>query len=181
MMKCRIGGVDRWQMRQIGGSESFNGQSSLRVHFGMGDAVMIDSLMIDWPGSGTEIYTDVEVNRFYLAREGVGLGPVTGVKEGDFWGSIPQGFELFRNYPNPFNPETRIEFSVPNEAFVRLSVYNTLGQEVATLVDEIQSAGYRSVIWGGRNSTGESVASGLYFYRLEAGNIVLTEKMLLLR
>ncbi|MDH4070616.1 MAG: CRTAC1 family protein, partial [Ignavibacteria bacterium] len=67
MMKCRIGGVDRWQMRQIGGSESFNGQSSLRVHFGMGDAVMIDSLMIDWPGSGTEIYTDVEVNRFYLA------------------------------------------------------------------------------------------------------------------
>ena len=85
-------------------------------------------------------------------------------------------FELSQNYPNPFNPSTQIEFSVPQQSTVQLKVYNTLGQLVATLVNGNLSAGSHSVTFDARN-----LASGLYIYRLSAGNFTSVKKMMLLK
>lgn len=81
---------------------------------------------------------------------------------------LPETFVLMQNYPNPFNPTTTIQYALPSAATVSLRIYNLLGQEVATLVDESQSAGYHTAIWNGRNQYGAQVATGVYFYRIEA-------------
>jgi hypothetical protein len=80
----------------------------------------------------------------------------------------PQEPMILQNYPNPFNPTTQIKFALPQESIVRLTVFNILGQEVATLVDGPQPAGYFTVQWDGRNRFGNSAASGVYFFRLKA-------------
>ncbi|MCH7886693.1 MAG: T9SS type A sorting domain-containing protein [Candidatus Marinimicrobia bacterium] len=103
--------------------------------------------------------------------------------------ALPKEFSLGQNYPNPFNPETSINYAIPQDASVRLTIYNILGQKISTIVDEQKSSGVYSVSWNGRNNTGNQVASGLYFYRLEAKHItngnqrifVDAKKMLLLR
>lgn len=94
---------------------------------------------------------------------------------------VPRGFELHQNHPNPFNPETHISYSLPQETDVRLVVYNMLGQQVRVLADGYQSAGNNTVIWDGRDGTGEEVAAGVYFYRLRAGEFVRTKKMSLIK
>ena len=82
---------------------------------------------------------------------------------------------MSQNYPNPFNPSTTIRYSLPKAANVSLKVYNTLGQLVATLVDEHKEAGYQQIQWNA------SVPSGIYFYRLELGEYVETKKMIVLK
>jgi 5'-nucleotidase/UDP-sugar diphosphatase len=109
-----------------------------------------------------------------------GIPPVKFTKE-QTQSSLPQAFELHQNYPNPFNPETQISYSLPEDEQVRLTIYNVLGQRIKVLVDEHQSAGKQTVIWNGRNENGEKVSSGVYFYKLQAGEIVLTKKMSLMK
>lgn len=89
---------------------------------------------------------------------------------------IPTGFELSQNYPNPFNPTTNIKFSIPKDGFVSLKVYNSLGQEVATLVNEIKNAGIYQVDFDASN-----LSSGVYVYTLQSGNNQLSKKMLLMK
>jgi hypothetical protein len=81
---------------------------------------------------------------------------------------IPASFALSQNYPNPFNPSTTIRFALPTQSVVSLKIYNILGQEVATLVNTEHPAGFFTVEWNGRNQYGSPVASGVYFYRIEA-------------
>ncbi|MEK7251260.1 MAG: T9SS type A sorting domain-containing protein, partial [Bacteroidota bacterium] len=97
-------------------------------------------------------------------------------------------FSLSQNYPNPFNPTTTINYKLLFESRVTMKVYNILGQEVATLVDATQVLGFYSVQWNSRNASGNAVATGVYFYRIEANGVgnrsnVFTQvkKMLLLR
>ena len=90
--------------------------------------------------------------------------------------SLPIAFMLEQNYPNPFNPSTTIRYGVPDRMHVRLSVYNTLGQQVALLVNEIQESGTHDVRFAGGN-----IASGSYFYRIQAGPYSETKKLLLLK
>jgi hypothetical protein len=85
------------------------------------------------------------------------------------------------NYPNPFNPETTISFYLQNNRNVKLSIYNTKGQKVKTLVNEILPAGDHSIIWHGRDSNGKRVSSGIYFYKLKAGNFQKVRKMILIK
>jgi hypothetical protein len=80
---------------------------------------------------------------------------------------IPQEFRLEQNYPNPFNPATTIRYQLPAAGHVMLKVYNVLGQEIATLLDEERPAGSHVVPWNGQNSSGQLVSSGVYFYRVE--------------
>jgi hypothetical protein len=89
---------------------------------------------------------------------------------------IPQRISLRQNYPNPFNPSTTIEYGLPRSSRITLAVYNALGQLVATLVDQNQEPGVYRTVWGA-----SSVPSGIYFYRLRAGDFVQTKKMLLLK
>ena len=95
--------------------------------------------------------------------------------------SIPTRFELSQNFPNPFNPATTIRYGLPTEEKVTLKVYNVLGQEVVTLVnDEPKRAGFHIAIWNGRTAAGTVVSSGVYFLRLRAGDFVQTRKMILI-
>ena len=100
--------------------------------------------------------------------------PLTGVADREQ--SIPVGFTLAQNYPNPFNPSTMIRYGLPARSHVTLSVYNTLGQQVATLVDESEEAGYHEVKFDG-----SGLSSGAYFYLLQAGGFLRTGRLLLLR
>ncbi len=94
---------------------------------------------------------------------------------------LPNEYRLLDNYPNPFNPTTTISFTVPHASRVSLVVYNTLGQEVKTLLDQEMNAGTHDVQWSGDNNQGASVASGVYFYRLTAGDFTNSKKMILVK
>ncbi|MDZ4712660.1 MAG: T9SS type A sorting domain-containing protein [bacterium] len=89
---------------------------------------------------------------------------------------VPSQFELNQNYPNPFNPTTVINFAIPSAGFVKLKIYDLLGKEVMTLVNEQKNAGFYNV-----DFNGENFASGIYFYKIEAGDFVQTRRMLLVK
>ncbi|MCH8303919.1 MAG: T9SS type A sorting domain-containing protein [Candidatus Marinimicrobia bacterium] len=93
----------------------------------------------------------------------------------------PREFSLGQNYPNPFNPSTSIMYDVPLTSNVSLIIYDILGRNVRTLLNEQRNAGSYSVEWDGKNSNGLLVTSGIYFYRLEAGEFAVTKKMVLLK
>lgn len=105
----------------------------------------------------------------------------TGVEE-DEAAAVPRTFALHPNYPNPFNPVTTIRFDLPKPAVVKLVVYNILGQEVIRLIDnEAMAAGFHQVTWNGRNAAGHGAATGVYFYRIQAGEFTQARKMLLVK
>jgi hypothetical protein len=95
--------------------------------------------------------------------------------------AIPKEYMLAQNYPNPFNPSTVIRFALPRAGFASLKVYNIVGQEVTNLVSGILPAGAFRVTWGGTDMNGQAVSSGVYFYRLQAGDYIEIRKMLLLK
>ncbi|MCI0329959.1 MAG: T9SS type A sorting domain-containing protein [candidate division Zixibacteria bacterium] len=90
---------------------------------------------------------------------------------GDGPANRPRSFALFQNYPNPFNPATKIDFALPRSGYARLEVFNVVGQRIRVLVDGELSAGLHSVVWDGRESSGQLVGSGIYFYRLKSENL----------
>jgi hypothetical protein len=94
---------------------------------------------------------------------------------------VPSVFALHQNYPNPFNPVTEIQFDVPVESKVKLTIYNLMGQEVTTLSHSTLEAGFHSVRWDGTNGLGEQVGTGLYFYRLSSPSFTSTKKMILVK
>jgi len=106
---------------------------------------------------------------------------VTGVEDDEHGEILPYKFELSQNYPNPFNPVTTIEYNLPRRSSVRIDIFNLLGQKVQTLINYDQSAGSYTITWNGTNAAGESVSTGFYFYRFQAGDYVETKKMLLLK
>ena len=96
--------------------------------------------------------------------------------------AIPEQFGLVQNYPNPFNATTLIQFALPKTSHVKLEIFNVLGQRVNTLVDEELTAGYKQILWDGTDHRGISVASGIYFYRIKAGNLFTEmKKMVMLK
>jgi len=105
----------------------------------------------------------------------------TDVKEEEKEQVFPANFALYQNYPNPFNPSTKIEFSLPEEAQVRLDIYNISGKRVKRLVDEKLPSGIWSVIWNGEDHKGFQVASGIYLYRLKTSKYTQTRKMVIIR
>jgi len=94
---------------------------------------------------------------------------------------IPQTFNLSQNYPNPFNPTTIINYAIPQNSIVTLSIYNMLGQKIKTLVSEQKNAGTYSVQWNGENEFGQKVSSGAYIYKINAGSFVQSMKMILMK
>jgi hypothetical protein len=106
--------------------------------------------------------------------------PPTKVEEDEDAG-IPYAFSLSQNYPNPFNPATNIEFELPRSGPARIEVFNILGRKVRTLLDQHMRAGHKLVRWDGRDDQGQEVTSGIYFYRIQAGDLVQCKKMLLLK
>jgi flagellar hook assembly protein FlgD len=102
------------------------------------------------------------------------------------WVTRPQAREvasnsLGQNFPNPFNPQTTIAFSVKERGMVYLKIYNVAGQLVRTLANEQFAAGAHKKVWDGRDDAGQAVSSGVYFYKLVAGSFTDTKKMVLLK
>ncbi|MCX6134970.1 MAG: Ig-like domain-containing protein [Ignavibacteriales bacterium] len=114
-----------------------------------------------------------------VAQIQVVKGTVTAVEPAS--ASLPLAFDLDQNYPNPFNPTTAISYQLIANSLVTLKVYDMLGREVTTVVNEMGVAGKHTAVWDGKNDRGESVSSGVYLYQLRAGGLVMTKKMVLLK
>ena len=112
--------------------------------------------------------TTDEVGRFSLSLEGLAGRS-----------ALPERFSLGPNYPNPFNPSTLIPYQLPSAAPVRLEVFNLLAQRIATLVEEVQPAGFHQARWDGTDAAGRAAAAGVYLYRLQSGPRVATGRMVL--
>jgi hypothetical protein len=94
---------------------------------------------------------------------------------------LPKHYALYEPVPNPFNPQTTLSFALPKGSHVKLTVYDVRGRVVATLLDEARGPGIHDVVWDGSDNAGRQVASGVYLYRLEAGNFVETKRMVLVK
>ena len=134
-------------------------------------------VVLEYSGDGDLIW--VETATYDGRPVNATMGAPTDVSE--HGNSLPTDFALSQNYPNPFNPTTTIDYALPISAAVDLTIYNINGQRVKTLRSETQSAGYHTIVWDGTNEGGESVSSGIYFYRLTAGSFTQSKKMMLLK
>lgn len=125
---------------------------------------------------------------FFSERMGYATSVSTGIDDNSFI-KLPSRFELSQSYPNPFNPSTTISYQVPRRSEVQIEIYNTLGQKVRTLLNARKEPGTYQAIWDGRNDSGVQVGSGVYLYRMAAGDpstgsgqgFVQTRKMILLK
>jgi hypothetical protein len=118
---------------------------------------------------------DMDLIDFMIVNPAADFMPV------DIKGQLPRSFSLAQNYPNPFNSGTNIDFGLPMAGYVELSVYDILGRKVTILLDSFLPAGDHSVTWDGHSDNGESMATGIYFYRLRAEGFDETKKMLLVK
>jgi flagellar hook assembly protein FlgD len=94
---------------------------------------------------------------------------------------MPSASYLRQNFPNPFNPATKIEYQVQRAGHVKLAIYNSLGQLVTVLVDNYHKSGDYSIQWNGTTSSGAEAASGIYFYQLQVDDFVAGKKMMLIK
>ena len=146
--------TDEWQFREID-LKAFAGQTVI-VAFRHHEVSGQNSLKID------AVHIDYELS--------IGENP-----------ELPIRTELLGNYPNPFNPETTIDFNVKAESHVSIDIFNIRGQKVRTLVDDFYGAGNHKAIWNGNDDTGRAVSSGIYFYRMNADGVSSTKRMVLMK
>jgi len=153
-------------------------QDNPYVHFGIGQATAVDSVVIRWPMGDVEVFAGLAINQYHKIVELAGTGVI---EHNSQEGAHPASFYLSQNYPNPFNPETRIDFELPASVKVLLEIYNLSGEKVATLVDGNREAGSHSVNWTGIDDDKNLLPSGMYLYQLQTNKETLTKKMLFVR
>ena len=95
--------------------------------------------------------------------------------------TLPITFNLYNAYPNPFNPVTTLRYDLPEDAVVNITIYDMMGRQVNTLINNQQTAGYKTVEWNATNDIGKPVSAGVYIYQIRAGEFVQTKKMILLK
>jgi len=179
----RVEGLDaRFGSEEIAQPQVINdGEGQLSV-VGYGQTLSDGELMLDLvlrPIMETENGL-IEVSRGELADVSLAFNQIASL------GAIavetrPEEFALQNNYPNPFNPSTTIKYQLPDAVDVRLEIYNVVGQVVRTLIGEQQNAGRYEYQWDATNNNGQSLSSGIYFYRLQAGEFQEVKKMLLMK
>ncbi len=146
-----------------------------------------DSQMVQVAFTPTEpiIYTsnffvisnDSEMDTLIVPVSGVGIM----LARIELDAQLPHILVLYPNYPNPFNPVTTLRYDLPEKVLVTITIYDMLGRQVKTLMDQTQDAGYRSVIWDATNDYGKPVSAGIYLYQIQAGKYLQTKKMVLLK
>ena len=141
----------------------------VQVPTGVGAAALETRLHIYGTFTGTVYFDDLNIEK-------VSGTLVKGSKNG-----LPSVYELSNNYPNPFNPTTRIQFGLPRDGNVSIVIYNILGQQIRTLVAGFRPAGQYQVEWDGKGEHGQTLESGVYFYRLQTGSTSIVRKMLMLK
>jgi lysophospholipase L1-like esterase len=172
-----------WQTASESNNIGFNVLRSAGRNSQSGRYEKINQELIPARRDGHYIFVDDQVEAggryFYKLEDVDGNGIVTVHGPVAVEIALPKTFVLEQNYPNPFNPTTHIRYALPRASQVTLAIYNSLGQEVRRLVDRRQSAGYHLVMWDGRDERGKPVPSGIYHYRLQAGDFVTTKKMVM--
>lgn len=174
-IKANINGQFIWQTREVQSQSGYNSENLL-LNFGFGNAVIADSVIVQWISGSTTVFTNQTLNRNITVSEN---GTITSIA---MINPVPENFELFQNYPNPFNPETKIGFSIPVSGNVTLKIYDGLGRNVMDLADKFMVKGEYEFTFNGN-----ALSSGLYFYQLTydnsslQGKYSLTKKMLLIR
>jgi hypothetical protein len=158
--------VDSGEIDVLNQSETLTLEYDIKVDMGEHmNWVLTSNNGKDYILEGTGEITVPSSERFVLNRENV----------------IPVTFSLHQNFPNPFNPITTLSYDLPKDSDVRLAIFDMLGNEVATLVNTNQQAGFRSVQWNATDSMGRPVSAGVYLYQIQAGEFVQTKKMVLLK
>ena len=128
-----------------------------------------------------ESTSQVELYSYRINAEEEQQGIATVVIPSGNLTEVPEEYLLYNNYPNPFNPNTTIEYQIPEQGRITLKIYNMLGQEIRTLIDGEKSAGSYAINWDGMDNSGQPVVSGFYFYRLQSNDFVASKKMALMK
>jgi len=147
------------------------------VHFGLGFNATVDSVTIRWPLGHKQVLTDMAINQYHDVKEPDYTSFVKNINDD----KIPSYFRLEKNYPNPFNPNTTIEFYLTKESDLGIVIYDLLGQIVRTFEGRKYSAGSHAIQWNGRDNFGKEVVSGIYFYQCTINDLSKIKKMLLIR
>ncbi len=171
-IRCVAG--DLSQIREVQGGNGYNSMNPFTQHFGFQQRTRVDSVIVRWPSGKVDQLLGVPVNQIINLTE----GSTTGVK-GRY--AMPTNLSLAGNYPNPFNSQTVIDYTVPELSKVRLTIVDMSGRQVRTLVEDRLLSGRQQVRWDGRDDYRHAVASGAYLCRLQVDDASATHTMLLLK
>jgi len=158
-------------------------------------SVLIDSGVIIENITGTHIGSAPDIGAYEYGGEnwvpgiswdlettfGTTFNEVQGLSNTNNQRPIPASYKLLPAFPNPFNPITTLRYNLPGNSIVNLVIYDMLGKQVKTLVDQAQEAGYRKVVWDATNDYGKPVSAGIYLYRIQVGEYISTKKIVLLK
>ena len=193
---CRIqAGRDSMHFDMMNGDSMYGSRNMMQFMKNLNCQVHWDSLMSDvahrhWHPTGMKGWTGSAWVNLSGAMKGTTMslwvsqiyaslaftGAASSVSSVAYQQMNPGEFRLEQNFPNPFNPSTMIQYDIPHQSMVTLTVYNSLGQKVESLINEMQDAGYHEVKFDA-----SGLASGAYFYRIQAGNFAATKTLMLLR
>jgi enediyne biosynthesis protein E4 len=162
-----VGGVPRWQRRDVQSTTGSPGMSDLAASFGLGDATVVDSLVITWPSDQVQVLTAVAADQFLGLTEPGGVTAVAGVRTG--------GAAVV--FPNPSREDAWISLSMDRRARLRVDILDVAGRRVDRLVDGPVGEGTHAVRWNGRSAGGEAVAPGVYFVRVHADGVETVRKL----
>jgi len=171
------GGVG--QLREQNGGMHKYCQNHTRLHFGLAQNAVVDSLVVNWPSGFVSRLYDVSVDQILSVTEPAGKSLAdAGQAEKT---AKPAGPELAEAFPNPFNPSTTIAFELGEPGSIDLSVFDLAGRRVARLASGPYPAGAHQLVWRGRDAAGRQVPAGTYYYRLSVGNETRVGKMILVK
>jgi hypothetical protein len=160
------------QMREVHVGAGYLCGPPLDQHFGLGQKSIVDSLIVRWPSGVQDVFVNVDVNQILSIKEGSGGAADVELVAN----SIVKNYKLFQNYPNPFNPTTQISYNITKPGLVRLEIFSILGAKLETIVNESQSIGVHKIEFDASH-----LSSGMYIYRITAGNFMQQKKMLLMK
>ena len=154
-------------------------KGSVSIAMASGEAILHGGQILTIEAEVLQTSENINFTVRNILLNDIQISKVTSVGGGQI--KIPDNYALFQNYPNPFNPSTTIEYQLPNNGFVDLKIYDITGREIFTLVSDLQDAGTHRIMWNATDHNGVRVASGVYFYRIIAGNFTQIKKMVLLK
>ncbi len=170
-VKATVNGQPIWQMRDVNSQTGHGSHNSYRLHFGLGDAPQIDSLVIEWAGSNqVEVYKDLAVNDFYEFTENQPSAVENTVPQ------VVDQFQILPNYPNPFNPVTNLQFVLKEKNRIQIDLINTQGQKLTSIYQGIRPAGLNTIQFNAAK-----YSSGLYLVRYKGKNFERFQKILLVK
>ena len=197
--RIKVSAGDLQQIREVSGGRGY-AQDSPIANFGLGEHALVDIVEVIWPSGIAETLTNIAADDLITVEEGSSAPVQPYGRDISMWGEIKQADTSFsedmlnppfpsavgQNYPNPFNPETWIPYRLAQSGPISITIYNSAGRLVRELDLGSQKAGMylsreKAAYWNGRNTAGEYVSSGLYFYRIQAADFTDVGKMLLIR